>query len=70
MERMEVTLLGSFMMRYLPGGCSMHLSMMTLRMPQELSILRVMFLANSSGVNCCVPRMTCLVESRTWARLT
>ena len=48
----------------------MQISMMQRRMPQALSMLRLIWFANSIGLNCCVPRIMCLVESRTLTRDT
>uniref|UniRef100_A0A6B0UJI1 Putative secreted protein n=1 Tax=Ixodes ricinus TaxID=34613 RepID=A0A6B0UJI1_IXORI len=48
----------------------MQLSMMQRRMPQALSMFRLIWSANSLGLNCCVPRMACFDESRTCRRLT
>jgi hypothetical protein len=33
-------------------------------------MFRVICVANSFGLYCCVPKITCLDESRTWARDT
>ena len=62
---MTLTLLGSFMMRYLPSSSFMHMSTMHRRMPQALSMLKLIWLAKSEGLNCSVPKITCLLESLT-----
>ena len=42
----------------------MHVSMMQRMIPQQLSMLSAICEANSLGLNCCVPRIECLDESR------
>jgi len=70
MKNMLHTLLGSFMIKYLPSFCFIQVSMMQRMMPHALSMFRLICWANSDGRNCCVPRMMCLAESRTWTRET
>lgn len=65
-----LTLLGSFMMRYLPCFSFIQMSIMHLSTPQALSMFRLIWLANSLGLNCCVPSSTCLLVSRTFCRET
>lgn len=65
-----IGLLGSFIIRYFPSFCFMQISTIQRRIPHALSIFSVICVANSFGLYCCVPKITCLDESRTWARET
>lgn len=65
-----IGLLGSFIIRYFPSFCFMQISTIQRRIPHALSIFSVICVANSLGLYCCVPKITCLDESRTWARDT
>jgi len=60
-----IGLLGSFIMRYFPSFCFMQISTIQRRIPHALSIFSVICVANSFGLYCCVPKITCLDESRT-----
>lgn len=66
----QITLFGSLRRRYFPGGCFMQWSMMHLRMPHALSRFRVILVANSVGLYCCVPRITWFALLKTFARDT
>ncbi|TNN52868.1 hypothetical protein EYF80_036968 [Liparis tanakae] len=56
--------------RYLPSSSLRQMSMTQRRMPQAFSMLRLIWLANSLGLNCCVPRTTWRAESLAWYRDT
>lgn len=64
------TLFGSFMMRYLPSLSLKQMSIIHRSIPQALSMFRLIWLANSVGLNCCVPRITWLAVSFWWFRDT
>lgn len=66
----RLTLFGSFRIRYLPSSSLRQMSMTQRRIPQAFSMLRLIWLANSLGLNCWVPRMTWRAESFTWYRET
>lgn len=55
---------------YLPSVCLFKKSIMHLTIPQALSIFKAICDANSNGLNCCIPRITCLSVARTLTRET
>ena len=59
----KFTLLGSFMMRYLPSSSLVSRSIITRRIPHALSMFKFICWANSAGLNCWMPRMVWLRES-------
>lgn len=69
-KQRRLTLLGSLRIRYLPSSSLRQMSMTQRRIPQAFSMLRLIWLANSLGLNCWVPRMTWRAESFTWYRDT
>ena len=69
-KQRRLTLLGSLRIRYLPSSSLRQISMTQRRIPQAFSMLRLIWLANSLGLNCWVPRMTWRAESFTWYRDT
>ena len=64
------TLFGSLRMRYFPSLSLKHLSMIQRSIPHALSMFRLIWAANSLGLNCWEPRITCLEESRGFTRET
>ena len=58
-----LTWLGSFMMRYFPGGCSRQVSITACNTPQVFPMSRVICWASSAGLTCWMPRISWLLFS-------
>lgn len=65
-----ITLFGSFKITYLPSLYDIKVSIITRRIPQALSICKLICEANSTDEYCCVPRITCLAVLAGFARET